>query len=140
MAKQKQEEFISIPTLSELYSKDSSSLRKMIKKLGIQSLKVKRESDGRVVTVITDSDHQQLVNTYESLTANKAKRGYIPVIEAGRLLGYPDAQISNFTRACASYSIELPKMKFNGRTQSGISKSDFKKFEKIVNALSVKDV
>ncbi len=128
MSKQKQARPISIPTLCDLYKKDPSQLRKMIDKLGIEKIKVKRPDDNKVVTAISDKDHQRLVDEYPNLTADKATKQDISVVEACKLLGYREDQISNFTRACAnSWGIELYEKKFNGRTQKCISKKDFLK-------------
>jgi hypothetical protein len=127
MAKQKVNP-ISIPTLCDLYKKDPSQLRKMIDKLGINKIVVKRPEDNKVVTAITDEDHQRLVDTYPNLTADKATKQDVSISEACKLLGYKEDQISNFTRACSnSWGIEIYEKKFNGRTQKCISKKDFNK-------------
>ena len=119
---------ISIPTLCELYKKDPSQLRKMIDKLGIKKITVKRPDDNKIVTAISDEDHQKLVDTYPNLTADKATKQDVSIAEACKLLGYKEDQISNFTRACAnSWGIEIYEKKFNGRTQKCISKKDFNK-------------
>ena len=136
----KKQELISIPTICELYGKDPSQLRRMIKKAGINTIKVRRPLDNRIVSAITDADHQLLVDTYENLTAEKAGRSFISVADACKKLGYREDQMSNFTRACKSFGFDLHKRKFNGRTQSCISKKDFKKFSKIRNAIAVQDV
>ncbi len=131
---------ISIPTLCETYAKDPSQLRKMIKKLGIKTITVRRPEDNRVVTAISDADHQKLVDNYENLTAGKAGKSFISVSEASKALGYRDNQMSNFTRACKSFGYELHKRKFDGRTQSCISKKDFNKFMKIRKAIAIVEV
>jgi len=130
MTKQKAKP-ISVPTLCELYSKDPSQLRKMIDKLGIKKIKVRRPEDNKIVTAISDKDHQLLVDHYPNMTANKANKKDIAIAEAVKMLGYKEDQISNFTRACKSWNIELYEKKFNGRTQKCISKKDFKKAEKL---------
>jgi len=135
-----EQKIISIPTLCELYHKDPSQLRKMIKKIGIETIKVRRPQDNRIVTAITDEDHQILVDTFANLTAKKAGKSFISVVEASKELGYREDQLSNFTRACKSFGFELHKRKFNGRTQTCISKKDFKKFSKIRNAITVQEV
>lgn len=129
MTKQK-EKLISLPTLCTTYSKDPSQLRKMIDKLGIKKIVVRRPDDNKIVTAISDADHQKLVDNFPNLTADKATKQDISVAEACKLLGYKDDQISNFTRACAnSWSVELYEKKFDGRTQKCISKQDFKKIK-----------
>jgi len=139
MSKQKAKP-ISIPTLCSIYEKDPSQMRKMIKKMDIPTTKVKRSEDGKVVSVISDEDHQKLVDAYPNLTAKNAGKSYVSVSEACEKLGYKNDQMSNFTRACASYNITLEKRKFNGRTQSCLTKKDFKKFMKLRNALATVDV
>ena len=119
---------ISIPTLCKLYKKDPSQMRKMIDKLGIKKITVKRSEDNKVVTAISDSDHQKLVDTYPNLTAEKATKQDVSIAEACKLLGYKEDQMSNFTRACSkSWGIEIYEKKFDGRTQKCISKKDFEK-------------
>ena len=108
----------------------------MIKKLGIVSITVRSAETNRIVTAITDDEHQLLVDTYPNLTAEKAGKGFVSVAEACEALGYRNDQMSNFTRACASYSIEIHKKKFDGRTQSCVTKKDFNKFMKIRNAIA----
>lgn len=127
MTKQKETKPISIPTLCELYKKDPSQLRKMIDKLGIKKITVKRSEDNKVVTAISDADHQKLVDSFSNLTADKATKQDVSIAEACKLLGYKEDQMSNFTRACQSWGIELYEKKFNGRTQKCISKKDFLK-------------
>ena len=131
---------ISIPTLCDTYDKDPSQLRKMIKKLGIKTITVRRSEDNRVVTAISDGDHQLLVDNFENLTAGNAGKSYVSSAEASKLLGYADNQISNFTRACKSFGYEIHKKKFNGRTQACISKKDFTKFKKIRDAIATVEV
>ena len=122
---------VSIPKLCELYGKDPSQLRKMINKLGIEKITVRRPSDNKIVTAISDEDHQLLVDTYPNMTARNATKQDVSISEACKLLGYKDNQISNFTRACKSWGIDLYEKKFNGRTQKCISKKNFKKAEKL---------
>lgn len=127
MAKQKANP-ISIPTLCTTYKKDPSQLRKMIDKLGIKKIVVKRPDDNKIVTAISDADHQRLVDAFPNLTADKATKQDVSIAEACKLLGYKEDQISNFTRACAnSWGITIYEKKFNGRTQKCISKKDFLK-------------
>jgi len=140
MSKQKKAAPISIPSLCELYGKDPSQMRKMIDKLKIKKTKVRRADDNRIVTVIADVDHQKLVDHFENMTAKNATKGYISVKDASKKLGYETSQMSNFTRACATYDIELHKKKFNGRTQTCVTIKDFKKFMKLRNTLAVVDV
>lgn len=128
---------ISIPTLCATYEKDPSQLRKMIKKLGIKTIKVRRPEDNRVVTAISDDDHQLLVDSFENLTAENAGKSFISNADAARELGYADDQLSNFARACDSYGFEIHKKKFDGRTQSCISRKDFNQFKKIRNAIAI---
>jgi len=130
MTKQKTKP-ISIPTLCNLYSKDPSQLRKMIDKLGIKKIKVRRPDDNKIVTAISDKDHQLLIDSFPNMTARKATKQDVAIAEAVKLLGYKEDQISNFTRACKSWNIELYEKKFDGRTQKCISKKDFKKAEKL---------
>ena len=131
---------VSIPSLCDLYGKDSSQLRKMIDKLGIHKMTVRRPTDNRIVTAISDEDHQLLVDTYPNLTSRKATKQDVAVSEASRLLGYKANQISNFTRACKSWGIELYEKKFNGRTQKCLSKKDFNKAKKLRTLAPVVDV
>jgi len=135
----KQTNPISVPKLCELYGKDPSQMRKMIDKLGIKKTTVRRKSDNRTVTIISDKDHQLLVNTYPNLTASKASKRDISLKDATKRLGYKDDQISNLHRACKSWDIEVYEKKFNGRTQKCISSKNFKKMEKL-RTLTVVDV
>ena len=128
---------ISIPTLCDLYGKDPSQLRKMIDKLGIKKIKVRRPEDNKIVTAISDKNHQLLVDTYPNLTASKANKSDVSLKDACGLLGYKDDQISNFHRACKSWNMEVYEKKFNGRTQKCISKKDFKKAEKLRSIATV---
>jgi len=137
---QQESKSISLPTLCELYGKDSSQMRKMVDKLGIKKTKVRRASDNKLVTIISDEDHQMLVDFYPNLTSKDAGKSFIAVAEACEKLGYKPDQMSNFTRACASYGMELHKRKFDGRTQSCVTKKDFNKFMKIRNAIAVVDI
>jgi len=139
MSKQK-EKMISVPTLCDLYGKDPSQMRKMIDKLGITKVKVRRPEDNKVVTAIADSDHQLLVDNFSCLSAEKATKSHISVAEACEKLGYKNDQMSNFTRACATYGFEIQERQFDGRTQKCITKRDFSKFMKIRNAIAVVDV
>jgi len=139
--KQKQkQELISIPSLCSLYEKDPSQLRKMIKKLNIVSATVRSAETNRIVTAITDEEHQLLVDTYPNLTAKNAGKSFIPVSIASKQLGYREDQMSNFTRACKSFGFELLKRKYQGRTRSCISIKDYKKFSKIRGAIAIADV
>ncbi len=138
MTKQKAKP-ISIPTLCDLYGKDPSQLRKMIDKLGIKKIKVRRPEDNKIVTAISDKDHQVLVDNYPNLTADKANKGDVALADAVKLLGYKDNQISNFHRACKSWGIEIFEKKFDGRTQKCISKKGFKK-AKTLRSIAVVDV
>jgi len=122
---------ISIPTLCDLYGKDPSQLRKMIDKLNIEKLKVRRPRDNKIVTAISDENHQILVNEFPNLTAKNATKQDISVADACKQLGYLDNQISNFTRACKSWGIDFYEKKFNGRTQKCITLKDFKRAEKL---------
>ena len=135
----KQTKPISIPTLCDLYSKDPSQLRKMIDKLGIKKIKVRRADDNKVVTAISDDDHQLLVDSFPNLTAKTATKSDVALVEAVKLLGYKEDQISNFHRACKSWNIEVYEKKFSGRTQKCISKKDFNKAKKL-RTLAVVDV
>ena len=138
--KKKQEELISVPKLCELYGKDSSQMRKMINKLNIPKKVVKRASDNKNVSVITQSDHQKLVDHFENLTAKNASKDYISVAEACKKLGYKSDQMSNFTRACTRMGFSLKEKKFNGRTQKCITKNEFKKFMQVRNAITIVDI
>lgn len=128
---------ISLPTLCDLYGKDPSQLRKMIDKLGIAKIKVRRPEDNKIVTAISDEDHQLLVDSFANLTADKANKSDVSLTEACRLLGYKENQLSNFTRACNSWGIDIFEKKFNGRTQKCISGKDFKKAEKLRSIATV---
>ena len=131
---------ISIPTLCELYSKDPSQMRKMIDKLGIKKIKVRRSDDNKVVTAISDDDHQLLVDSFPNLTADKATKQDISLSEAASLLGYGEEQISNFTRLCKSRDYEIYEKKFNGRTQRCISRKNFNEVKKVRDAIAITDV
>lgn len=126
MTKQKAKP-ISVPSLCELYGKDPSQMRKMIDKLGITKITVRRPDDNKIVTAISDADHQKLVDTFPNLTASKATKQDISIAEACRKLGYKDDQMSNFMRACVSWGFEISDKSFDGRTQKCISLKDFKK-------------
>ena len=115
-------------------------MRKMIDKLEIKKFKVRRQEDNKIVTAISDEDHQLLVDHFANLTSKKATKSHIAVAEACKKLGYKDNGISNFTRTCASYGFELQERNFNGRTQKAITKKDFNKLMKIRNAIAVIDV
>ena len=138
MSKQKAKP-ISIPTLCDLYGKDPSQMRKMIDKLGIKKIKVRRPEDNKIVTAIQDEDHQLLVDTFSHMNSAKATKQDVAVAEAVKLLGYKDDQISNFTRACKSWNIDIYEKSFDGRTQKCISKKDLKK-AKALRTIAVVDV
>jgi len=139
MTKRK-EKLISIPSLCELYGKDPSQLRKMIDKLSIPKIKVKRESDNKVVTAIYDSDHQKIVDEYPNLTAPAATKSHVSFSEACDKLGYGVKQMSNFKRLCTRMNIEIMERKFKGRTQKCILKKEYTKLKKLADALTIADV
>lgn len=138
MSKQKAKP-ISVPSLCDLYGKDPSQMRKMIDSLEIKKIKVRRPDDNKVVTAISDADHQKLVDTFPNLTASKSTKQDVSLAEACRKLGYKDDQMSNFNRACVSWGFEIYERKFDGRTQKCISLKDFKKAEAL-RTLAVVDV
>lgn len=136
----KETKLISIPSLCELYGKDPSQLNKMIDKLGITKQKVRRKKDNKIVNVITEKEHLFLKESYDNLTAAKASRYFISFAEASTALGYTSDQLSNFKRTCIRFQFKIYKKKFDGRTQSCITQSDFKKLLKVKEAITVKDV
>lgn len=131
---------ISVPTLCDLYAKDPSQMRKMIDQLGIKKIRVRRPQDNRVVTAISDDDHQFLVDNFPNLTAGKATTKDISLSEAAERLGYRSDQLSNFTRLCKNREFEIYEKKFKGRTQKCISMKNFKEIEKVRNAIALVDV
>ena len=112
-------------------------MRKMVDKLKIKKIKVRRPEDNRVVTAISDEDHQKLVDAFPNLTARKATTKDIAVAEAALKLGYTYDQLSNFTRLCKSRGYEIYEKKFNGRTQRCISMKNFKEIKKVRDAIAV---
>ena len=135
----KKEQFISIPDIAELYGADPSQLRKMLKKLEIKPQKIRRASDNRIVTVITDEEHQHLVNEQANLTAPKLGKNDITVADACKKLGFREDQMSNLTRWCKSLGIKYSEKKKNGRTQKTLNKKDFEKLLKIRKSIVTLD-
>lgn len=138
MSKQKSNP-ISVPSLCELYGKDPSQMRKMIDKLGIKKITVRRPEDNKVVTAISDADHQKLVDSFSNLTTGNATKQDVALADACKKLGYKEDQMSNFTRACGSWDIEIYEKRFEGRTQKCISLKDFKK-AKALRTIAMVDV
>jgi len=112
MSKQKANP-VSIPALCELYGKDPSQMRKLLDKLEITRITVRRADDNKVVTAISDADHQRLVDETPCLQpCAKATKNDVSIAEACKLLGYKNDQMTNFMRACASWGIEIYERQF----------------------------
>jgi len=136
----KKEEFISVPDIAELYGCDPSYLRKMLKKNKIKTKIVRRASDNKRVSVVSDEDHQKLIDLQANLTAEKLKKAEITVGDACKKLGFGNDQMSNFTRWCRSLGIEYTERKVNGRTQKTLKKKDFDKICSLRKAIVTLEV
>ena len=113
---------------------------KILEYPNIEKIRVRRSDDNKVVTAISDADHQLLVDSFPNLTANKATKQDISLSEASRKLGYGEDQISNFTRLCKTRGYEIYEKKFDGRTHRCISIKNFKEITKVRDAIATTDI